>query len=108
MISITTMQARQAQRHQAYLVKNYSPLDWGYQEALHRLAGALEVRGINATDAIVCAHALLYGELQRQASMLAFADVFRFMAALCLAMVPVLFLMKKSAPSTPTSSPLSH
>jgi DHA2 family multidrug resistance protein len=56
---VTTMQARLAQRHQVYLVKNYSPLDWGYQEALHRLAGALQVQGINATDAIVRAYPAL-------------------------------------------------
>ena len=104
---VTTMQARLAQRHQAYLVKNYSPYDLHYQQAVHGLAAALQVQGFNATDAIVRAKALLYGELLRQASMLAFVDVFRFMAFLCLAMMPLMFLMKKSA-TAPSSTPLAH
>ncbi|HUL35872.1 MAG TPA: DHA2 family efflux MFS transporter permease subunit [Candidatus Eisenbacteria bacterium] len=104
---VTTMQARLAQVHQAYLVKDYSPYDRKYQAALHGLAATLQAQGVNATDALTRAKGLLYYELQRQASMLAFVDVFRFMAFLCLAMMPLMFLMKKSSTS-PSSSPLAH
>ncbi len=104
---VTTMQARLAQVHQADLIKNLSPLDWRYQQELQVLAETLHNRGINAAEAVERAQAMLYGELQRQAAMLSFIDVFLFMAILCLAMIPLLFFMKKSAPS-PSSSPLAH
>ena len=104
---VTTMQARLAQRHQAYLVKDFSPFNWRYQQALHGLATELQLRGIGAADALVRARAMLYLELQRQAAMLSFVDVFRFMAFLCVAMMPLMFLMKKSA-TAPSATPLAH
>jgi DHA2 family multidrug resistance protein len=105
---VTTLQARLAQRHQANLIKNFSPLDWRYQQTLHTLADTLHARGVNAAEAVGRAQALLYEELLRQAAMLSFIDVFRIMAAVCLAMIPLLFFMKKSAPSASSSSPLAH
>jgi len=104
---VTTMQARLAQKHQANLIKDYSPVNWRYQQALQGLATELQTRGISAADALVRAKAMLYLELQRQAAMLSFIDVFRFMAFLCVAMMPLMFLMKKSATAR-SSTPLAH
>jgi len=104
---VTTMQARLAQRHQAYLVKDYSPFNWHYQQVLRGLAAELETHGTSAADAVLRAKDVLYLELQRQAAMLSFVDVFRFMSFLCLAMMPLMFLMKKSA-TAPSSTPLAH
>jgi hypothetical protein len=43
------------------------------------------------------AQALLYGEMLRQAAMLAFIDVFWVLGVLCVGMTPRMFVLKKSA-----------
>ena len=44
------------------------------------------------------AYALIQGTVQRQATMLAYMDCFWFLGVAILAMVPMVFLMKKSKP----------
>ncbi len=41
------------------------------------------------------AQGMIYGTVQRQASMLAFVDNFRLLAGAMLIIIPLLFLMKK-------------
>ena len=45
------------------------------------------------------ARGLIYGTMLRQANMLAFADAFWVMAILFLAVVPLMFLMRKAGPA---------
>jgi DHA2 family multidrug resistance protein len=91
---VTTLQARLAQKHQNDLIGNLSPLNPRYIGALHGLAAGLHARGSSASTAAQQASAILYGELQRQANMLAFIDVFWILGAVCLAMIPAMFLIK--------------
>jgi DHA2 family multidrug resistance protein len=95
---VTTMQARLAQKHQNMLVHNMTPFSINYQSALQSIAAHLENSGASAAEAIEQARALLYSQLQRQSSMLAFIDVFWLLGATCLAMIPLMFLMKKARP----------
>ena len=92
---VTTLQARLAQRHQANLVEHLSPLNPRYREMLHGLAAQLQTRGSDAVEAARQAQAILYGEMQRQAAMLAFIDVFWILGMVCLAMIPLMFFMKR-------------
>jgi len=103
---VTTLQARLTQRHQTILVSHMTPLDPRYRAALHGLAAMLHQRGSSMATAAQQAQAMLYGELQRQASMLAFIDVYWIFGMVCLGMIPLMFLMKRSRP--PSSSVLSH
>jgi DHA2 family multidrug resistance protein len=73
---------------------------------LHGLTAALRTRGSDAVQAAHQAQALLYGEMQRQAAMLAFIDVFWIMGVLCLAMIPLMFVLKNSPEHG--SSPPGH
>jgi DHA2 family multidrug resistance protein len=41
---------------------------------------------------------MLYGQMQRQASMLSFVDNFWLMGVICLAVIPLMFVMKKIRP----------
>jgi DHA2 family multidrug resistance protein len=50
------------------------------------------------TEATSRAQAIIYGTVQRQASMLAFVDNFRLLATAMLIIIPLLFLMKKMTP----------
>jgi MFS transporter, DHA2 family, multidrug resistance protein len=95
---VTTMQSRMAQKHQNMLVHNMTPFSLNYQSALHNMAAHLEAGGATAAHALEQAQALLYSQLLRQSSMLAFVDVFWLLGATCLAMIPLMFLMKKARP----------
>jgi hypothetical protein len=68
-----------------------------YVQALHGLAAELSAKGSTAAAAAQQASAMLYGELQRQANMLAFLDVFRILGVVCRGMIPLMLLIK-SAP----------
>jgi DHA2 family multidrug resistance protein len=46
------------------------------------------------------AQGMLYGELQRQSSMLAFVDMYWILGVLCLAMIPLMFIMKRGRRQT--------
>ena len=41
---------------------------------------------------------MLYGTVQRQAALLSFVEVFRIMAFLFLAIIPLILLMRKAKP----------
>jgi len=95
---VTTLQARFAQRHQSNLISHMTPLDLPYREALRGLSATLHAQGADWSKAAQQAQSLLYGELQRQANMLAFIEVFWILGIVCLAMIPLMLLMKKSQP----------
>jgi DHA2 family multidrug resistance protein len=103
---VATMQARLTQSHQANLVSHMTPLDPRYRAALHGLAAMLHIHGSSMATAAQQAQVILYGELQRQSAMLAFIDVYWLLGIVCLAMIPLMFLMKRSRP--PSGPPVSH
>ena len=41
---------------------------------------------------------MFYGVIQQQAMMLSFIDDFRIMGYICLAMIPVMFILKRAKP----------
>ncbi|MGA2196850.1 MAG: DHA2 family efflux MFS transporter permease subunit [Bryobacteraceae bacterium] len=94
----TTLLARRSQYHQSVLVSHLTPYDPGYREALASAAAMLHGRGASLPDAAAQAQGLIYGNMQRQAGMLAFSDAFWVMGVLFLLIVPLMFLMKGSGP----------
>jgi DHA2 family multidrug resistance protein len=103
---VTTLQTRLTQRHQNMLVSHMTPLDPRYRAALHGLAAMLHIHGSSTATAAQQAQVILYGELQRQSAMLAFIDVYWILGVVCLAMIPLMFVMKRSRPQS--ASPLAH
>jgi DHA2 family multidrug resistance protein len=95
---VTTMVARRSQFHQGTLVGHVTPLDPGYGDMLHGTASTLVGQGASAADAAGQAQGLVYGLVQRQASMMAVADTFFVMSLVFLAMVPLVLLIKRTAP----------
>jgi DHA2 family multidrug resistance protein len=93
---VTTMQVRLAQMHQNDLAGNMTPLNPKYMAAIHGLCGVLRAHGSDATTAVHQAQGILYGELVRQSQMLAFIDVFWILGGVCLAMIPLMFLIKST------------
>ena len=96
--TVTTLLARRGQFHQSVLAAHMTPYNPAYREALGSAAMAIQAHGASAPDAGRQAQALLYGSMLRQSNMLAFSDAFWVMAVLFLAVVPLMFFMKKSGP----------
>jgi DHA2 family multidrug resistance protein len=93
---ITTMMARRAQFHQATLVSHLTPLDAGLSPTLQGMAANFVAHGASRPDAAVQAQGLLYGVVQKQAAMLAVADVFWMLGLIFLAMIPLVVFLRKS------------
>jgi DHA2 family multidrug resistance protein len=93
--TVTTLLARRSQFHQSVLVSHLTPYDLPYREALTHATALVQSRGSSGPDAAMQAQGLLYGNLLRESSMLAFSDAFWLMAVLFLAVVPLMFLMKR-------------
>ncbi len=92
----TTILARRAQFHQTRLVEHLSPFDPAYTLYHDRLASFLDGKGLPQTGA----DALLYRELVRQSTTLAFADAFLTICLLILCVLPLVFLMQRAPAQT--------
>jgi DHA2 family multidrug resistance protein len=87
---VTTMLARGAQIHQTYLASRVTLFDRAYQWSLHSFSSPLR-GGVSQAGA----HALLYGQLLREANMLSFNDVSLTLAGIMILILPLVFFMKR-------------
>jgi DHA2 family multidrug resistance protein len=95
---VTTLLARRTQFHQARLVGDMTPFSPAYAQALAGTAHMLVTRGASAAQAAAQAQGMLYGMLQRQSAMLAFVDSFWVLGIIFLAVIPLMFFIKKVGP----------
>ncbi len=95
---VTTLVARRAQAHQDMLVGHLTPYDNAYRSMLNGTSRTLQSSGSNPAQSLSQAHGLIYGELLRQSSMLAYIDVFWLLSFTCLAMIPMMFLLRRARP----------
>jgi DHA2 family multidrug resistance protein len=95
---VITILARRQQFHQSVLASHLTPVDAAYNETIQGIAGTITAQGASAADAAMQAQGVVYSVLQRQASMLAVADVFFVLGVIFLALVPLVFFLKKSEP----------
>jgi DHA2 family multidrug resistance protein len=82
---------QRSQVNQAYLVPHLTPLDHGYPYTVQAIEQGL--RMVQGTGQSVSG--ILYSELQTQASVLAFSDVFVGCAVIAFAMVPLTLLFER-------------
>jgi DHA2 family multidrug resistance protein len=104
--NVATLLARRAQVHQATLVSHLTPLDPAYRYTLAGASRLLMAQGSNPVQALDQARGLIYGDLLRQSSMLAYTDSFRLLGLTFLAMIPFVFFMKKTRPSRTAAAPV--
>jgi DHA2 family multidrug resistance protein len=90
----TTMLSRRAQFHQTRLVENLTPFDPSYQIAREKLGSVLAAKGLPAAGA----DGLIYRELVRQSTTLAFTDAFLMICVLILCVLPLVFVMQRAQP----------
>ena len=89
-----TLLTRRAQFHQARLVDHLTPFDMNYLWGSHRAADALQLRGFEETLTSQGGLVVMYQKLLKEASMMSFNDVFYFLAALTILMLPLVVSMK--------------
>lgn len=89
--AVTTLLARGAQQHQAAMVSHLTPYDSAFQQRMQQLQGVFG----SSAEGLQKAYAAVYGVLVRQANLLAFVDNFRLLTFVCLACIPLVFLLRR-------------
>ncbi|HZI31708.1 MAG TPA: MFS transporter, partial [Candidatus Binatia bacterium] len=91
---VTTMLARGAQIHQAYMVSHLTPTDRPF---IQHLAAAKEMlsRHADPVTATHQAYAAIYAVLDQQAHLWAYVDNFRVFGLAALVALPMIFLLKR-------------
>ncbi len=100
----TTMVARHAQAHQVALVAHATPFDAAYQQRVQALNSALGQPGGDWGQTASPALANIYHTIVTQATTMAYADVFRWLALLCLVCMPVVILLKRVKGRSPAAA----
>jgi MFS transporter, DHA2 family, multidrug resistance protein len=95
---VTTMLDRRTQLHLTNLSSHLSASNPVLQSRLKALGLMLQSRGGGPPGSSPTPYALIQGTVVRQATMLAYVDCFWFLGFAILAMVPMVFLIKKSKP----------
>src|SRR5215469_371712 len=96
--TVTTMLDRRAQFHMARLTERANELSAAYHNTLQGIQFRLIAAGSTAAQAASQAHAMVYGNIERQAAMLSFLDDFKMLGLTFLAVIPILVLMRKPKP----------
>src|SRR6202165_758159 len=95
---VTTLLDRRTQVHTTDLVSHISASNPAFRSTLQGATRAMQAHGASAAHATQQAYALVQSTVQRQATMLAYIDCFWFLGVAIMAMIPMVFLMKKSRP----------
>jgi DHA2 family multidrug resistance protein len=93
---VTTMLDRRTQKHLTDLMSHLTSANAQFQATVRAIAQSLMTHGTSPADAQQQAYGVLQGMVQRQATMLAYIDNFYLLGFVILAMVPMVFLMKKT------------
>jgi MFS transporter, DHA2 family, multidrug resistance protein len=100
---ITTWLARRTQVHQSVLASDVTGYSARVGEMLDGLARNFVASGSSLGEAADRAKAVLYGMLQKQASMLAFVDCYWILGVIFLSLAPFVFVMRRPRPVGPSS-----
>jgi DHA2 family multidrug resistance protein len=92
---VTTLLARQSQKHLNMLSHNASPGNPPFERTRSALAGAWQHFGGAKPDAMNHAGAQIYGMAQIQARLLAYVDVIWIMVAVTVILIPLPFIMRR-------------
>jgi DHA2 family multidrug resistance protein len=93
---VTTLQVRKQQTHINALAQHVTSTNLQTQQMLKNLTAYFLSRGGSPATATKQAYQAVWGMVVRQATMLSYNDVFRFLAGMFLLMFPLIFLMRKA------------
>ncbi len=103
---VTTLIARREQYHQNVLVEHVTPFSHQYDTLIQKLQQAYLAQSASAADALQHAQAQVYAMVQREAALLSYNDSFWALAVILVAMVPLVFLLRKPPPGA--AQPQGH
>jgi len=104
---LTTQLARRAQFHQTRLVERLSPYDFGFQQSLGGMRQWIESHlGVGEAFSLKGALGFLYGEVNRQAYMMAINDAFFLNGIFFAITLALVFLIRKARPGG--AEPMGH
>ena len=89
---VTTLLARRTQFHQARLVDHLTVFDPAFTMAKSKAAAALVAKGVSGTGA----EGMIYGQVLRQARMLAFNDTFYVTSIMLMSVLVLVFFMRRA------------
>lgn len=87
----TTVVSQRAQFHQSRLVEHLTPFDNVYTIAKENISRLLQFNGIHSVNP----DGIIYRELQRQSTMLAFNDAFLSLSLIMISVLVLVFFMKR-------------
>ncbi|MFY9743371.1 MAG: DHA2 family efflux MFS transporter permease subunit [Candidatus Sulfotelmatobacter sp.] len=95
---VTTMLDRRGQAHLNYLSHNLNAGNPALRSMLQGATRAMQSHGASPAFATKQAYALIESTVQRQATMLSYIDNFQILGLSILALIPLVFLVKKGRP----------
>ncbi|MGA2206137.1 MAG: DHA2 family efflux MFS transporter permease subunit [Terracidiphilus sp.] len=98
--ALTSSLVRGAQIHQSYLGANLTAGSSAAMATLQSLTAKFSVGGADGVTAHREALGAVYGNLQQQASVLAYADIFRLLGYLALLCIPLALLLARPRPES--------
>ena len=90
----TTLLARHRQSHSSTLASHIDAYSLQARALFEQLRSAFVAQGADLTTATERARLALFGMVQREAMMLSFTDIFRWLSLMFIAMLPLLLLMR--------------
>ena len=99
---LDTYIARREQANQVTLIRHVTPYSWQTHQMLQQLQQAFIAAHGSAVGAMHQAQAELYAVVQQQATVLSYLDAFWLVGAVLVAMIPLVLLLRKPAPSAAT------
>jgi MFS transporter, DHA2 family, multidrug resistance protein len=92
---VETMQVRRTQTHVNILGEHVNPGNPMARQTMEGMKALFMSQGKDAATASRQAYGAVWGMVQQQAAMLAYNDTFRFLAVMFIALLPLVFLMRK-------------
>lgn len=91
---VQSMISERSQLHQARYAESLNPLNPNYNQAVNSLTQALTAQGVPHGQAGPMATAHIYQQLQQQALMLSYLDIFHVMMIVLILTLPLVFFMR--------------
>ena len=101
---LVTMLARLSQRHQVDLSAHVAEGDPIFMARFNGMHTALMRAGIQSSLATQQTYARIYGQVQQQASLMAYIDIIKIFAVAALLMIPLVLLMRKKRAGGPAAA----
>ena len=105
---VTTLLAKRSQFHQERLIEHLNPFDPAYQQAFQAAVNQLMAQGVPSDTAQQQALGIIYGQVQRQATLLAFVDCFWVLGVAMIISVALVFIMRRPPSHARTTPPGAH